>query len=110
MAATIAGPSCTGVAVRSTSRTAPARSATTPRTLVPPTSMPMAFTPASIAQQRPDPAEHVEIGVPDAHLHVTRLGQRLLDGLLDDVVDAGHVRPAHRARPADAADVGARPA
>ena len=45
----------------------------------------------SVPQQGADAAEHVEVGVVDADLDPARLGERLVDGLLDDVVDVVHL-------------------
>ena len=75
-----------------------------PSTLVPPTSNPTDSTPTACPQAAPalvpeqgsDPSEHVEVGVADADRHRDALGERLLDGVLDDVA-----RPApssHRCR------------
>ena len=46
----------------------------------------------SVAEQRADAAEHVEVGVADADRDRDALGERLLDGVLDDVVDPLHRR------------------
>src|SRR4051812_12911076 len=52
-----------------------------------PTSMPER---RSVAEQRADLAEDVQVGVADADRHGQALGERLLDGVLHHVGDAVH--------------------
>src|SRR5205807_10026661 len=61
-----------------------------------------------VPEQRSDGAEHVEVGIANANLHIARLQQRFLHSFLDHVVDAVHGTLAHRAATPDAADVVAR--
>ena len=49
----------------------------------------------SVAEQGADAAEHVEVGVAAADLDLAPLGQRLVDGLLDDVVELAASSPSH---------------
>src|SRR4051812_26248702 len=104
--------SVAGVSTRCSSSTAPDASATTPRTLVPPTSSPMAVTSGSLSvpEDGSDAPEHIEVGVAHADLDLARRGEGVLDGFLHAVVNRLHLGLADRAHAPDLADVGARPA
>src|SRR5690606_368387 len=55
---------------------------------------PARWLPRSIAEQGADAPQHVEVGVADADLDLGRLGERLLDRVLDHVLDLDHLLAA----------------
>src|SRR5438093_3498812 len=110
-ASTASGP--TGVGTRCSATISPLAVAATPRTLVPPTSMPAVIVgtrSALEAEQGADAAEDVEVGALPHDLDPALVGQRLFHRLFDDVVDELHRGAAVRAAPPPRAQEPARPA